>query len=138
MNKAEHITAVLNLYDEIDRLERRLEIANITPVAELVECDSNGGTDEITAAFIGAGKKQVYDDSVSDWYASFHVCKDEETGAIECTSFEKWRDKYVKSVPDFMSRTRFYSLFNDWLKRDYEKKAEDELAKFKMKEATDD
>lgn len=138
MDKAEHITAVLSLYDEIDRLEREIEIANITPVAEFIECDSNKGTDELTAAFIGAGKKQVYKDSTNDWYVDFCVRRDEETGAIEYTSFEKWRNKYVNSVPDFMSRTRFYSIFNDWLKRDYEKKTEDELARFKMKEATDD
>lgn len=126
------ITALLNIYDELEaltqenkNLRERLGGETLTFAEEHEESLLER---QYEAEFAKVGKRSVYDSSVLSW-TSVNRYPD---GTYE--GLDDFVRRYTNNVPDYMSFRDFCELYHDWLMDDYEER----LAKRKSQERNDD
>ena len=132
IEKGEMIMGGVELFDALEEAKRAADEAKRRDEARnRAACEaphSDGGPSSLDARMIEAGRAEVYGSSTYSWERC-DATRDEETGAIAVTPYEKWRKSKVNSVPEYMSRTDFYEYFADRLKADYEREKQDAIAK---------
>lgn len=129
MNKAETIIAVIEAFDEVQRLEientelrRRIAITN-NSFTTLSEENDEVPLPRWFTAIYEYGRRQLFDKYTPYWH-SVSVTQDDD-GVKEAQKFESWFKSTYNDLPDFMSREDFLQEFEPELKALYE----DERAK---------
>lgn len=127
------ITALLNIYDELEaltqenkNLRERLGGETLTFAEEHHE--ESLLERQYEAEFAKVGKRSVYDGSVLSWTSVTRFAD----GTYE--GFDDFVRRYATNMPDYMSFRDFCELYHDWLMDDYEER----LAKRKAQERKDD
>lgn len=100
MSKAEVITEILGLYDEVNELKARLEFDRITQ--EIF----NVGREYIWQEY---GEREYFTDSIISWDG-------------EKMSFNAWFNTRYTDLPPFMSKNEFKKEFDKELRERYERK----------------
>ena len=134
MNKYNLITEIAMLCDERDAYKRELEDLQrgINACTTASEGDGFNATDLMC---LNAGRKKIFDDCTYSW-SSVEAWRDEDTGEIKVTSFEKFREKAFYRCPDSMSKRDFFEYFD----ADFRAKYEEDKARVieNLKEGEDD
>ena len=134
MNKYDLITEIAMLCDERDAYKREFEDLQrgINACKTASEGDGFNATDLMC---LNAGRKKIFDDCTYSW-RSVEAWRDEDTGEIKVTSFEKFREKAFSRCPDSMSKRDFFEYFD----ADFRAKYEEDKARAieNLKEGEDD
>lgn len=126
--KENAITALLNIYDELDALTRKNEElrrkvdAYARPVAH--EACESLPEDKFLPEFAKVGMLRVYERAT----CSYLTVSRYGDGSYE--TFEQFRDRYIEKIPDYMSRREFCEIYAGRLADDYEER----LAQRKQRE----
>lgn len=125
MNKGEMILGIVELYDQIAELKSKAS----EPLTLTMECEAGAdGSDRFDAYMIAAGKKTVLERSLYSW-KECRAWKDEETGAVVATEYNKWVKEKISNLPDYMSKQEFARYFDAELRDMYEDEKSDAIAK---------
>lgn len=91
----------------------------------------------IDTMMLTVGQKKVYEDSLYSW-EKVTASKDDETGVVKVTPFDKWVKNKVRDIPDYMSFDEFCIYFDSELHISYEREKEEAIAKLAVKDEDDD
>lgn len=124
--KAEMVTAVVELYDRMERAERaQRELLSRQLYEPRVE-DSEGAAptlSETDAAVLAYGRQKLLEKCTREWRRRVSLSDD---GTPE--PYGEWVGSYVDRIPDFMSRDGFMAYFDAELRATYEDEVEKALA----------
>ena len=112
-DKYELLTTIAMLCDELEAYER--ESGRVKGEIETLVQANDDGLSETDLRMLGVGRKKVFEECTYTYYsyrAQVDVSRDDETGAIKMTSFEKFRDNVFSKAPDFMSKDEFFAYFD--------------------------
>ena len=112
-DKYELLTTIAMLCDELEAYEREEGRAK-GEIETLVQANEDG-LSEVDLRMLGVGKKKVFEECTYAYYSyrsQVEVNRDDETGAIKVTSFERFRDSTFSKAPDFMSKDEFFAYFD--------------------------
>lgn len=124
------VMAVMQVFDRLEAAERKADKA----ACELGNMALDGAglgsaetSDEplvpeariIDATVEKAGRKAVLKECVYGW-SHVTASRDEESGLVNVTSYEKWLKKKISRIPDYASRVGFLAYFADDLREMYE------------------
>lgn len=80
------------------------------------------------AIMLKVGRETVYKDSTCRW-RNVTATKDEDTGEVKVTPFEKWCKEKAYDIPSYFSYDEFCAYFAEELRADYESEKEKAIAK---------
>ncbi|MCI6273922.1 MAG: hypothetical protein SPD98_02885 [Tractidigestivibacter sp.] len=134
VDKYELVTTVAVLCDELEATRRELRDMEDSVAA----CGDMGEGRPVSHADLlcmREGRKKVFEDSIYSW-AGIKAERDEETGEIRVTPFERFRDDIYDSCPDSMSKREFYEYFDSEFRARYDEKKDKAVAR--LRESDDD
>lgn len=137
ISKYELVTEIAMLCDERDAYKRELEESRRNvKLCTATEGEGNGlsGADLFCLA---VGRKKVFSDGVYTW-REVNASRDEDTGAIRVTTFERFREQAFSSCPASMSKDDFFEYFDAEFRAMYEKQKEQAIATLNEEEADND
>lgn len=127
-NKYETITTIIELFDEIERLSKQLEaLQNQKKEVKPEEVIKPFEPNYFEKKLLEEGKKRILKDSIYSW-EKIEVKKD-ESGNIKTTPYEKWVERKIGNIPDWLSKQDFLKLFADDLMAIYNKEKEEAIKK---------
>ena len=133
MNKTELISEIINICDKAENYDKLMLVKVETKASEPSK-EEKPSMSLIDSIVLGIGKKKVVEDTVSKYWASVSVSKNEDTGVVDIQSYESWAKKHVKTVPDYISKQEFLRYFDAELRSMYEEKRADALNRFEGEE----
>lgn len=133
MNKYDLITEIAMLCDERDAYKRELEDLQrgINACTAASEGEGFNATDLMC---LKAGRKKIFSDCTYSW-RTVSATRNDETGAIEVTTFEKFRKEAFNRCPDSMSKREFFEYFDGEFRAMYEEQKDKAIAELKESEA---
>lgn len=137
ISKYELITEISMLCDELEAAKR--EISDFERVVDICEKTNEGeGLGATDMLCLNAGRKKIFSDCTYSW-RTVNATRDDETGAIEVTPFEKFRNGAFNRCPDSMSKSEFFDYFDGEFRAMYEeqKATAIEMLKDEEKEGED-
>lgn len=137
LDKGDMVLGIIEIFDIAERAiqennELRREREDMRRLSKAAGREDSALTATDMTIFT-IGKKTVYEDSVYSWNKA-SATKDEETGMISVTTFEKWRKGKVSDPPSYMSLDDFYAYFDAELRSDYEREKTEAIDKLKTEE----
>ncbi len=135
MSKYDLITEIAMLCDEKDACRRELD--ELRRGIEACAAESDGkGFNATDLMCLNAGRRKIFEDCTYPWNG-VEAWRDEDTGEVKFTSFEKFRESRYGRCPDSMSKRDFFEYFDGDFRAEYEeskahaveslKEGEDEL-----------
>lgn len=118
ISKYELITEIAMLCDDLEAAKRG--IFDLERVIDI--CDKTSDGEGLSAAdlmCLNAGRKKIFDDCTYSW-RTVKATRNSETGAIEVTTFEKFRKDAFNRCPDSMSKRDFFEYFDGEFRARYE------------------
>lgn len=128
MNKTELITEIINLADKAERYDN-LMVTQVKQASEACERKEESGLSEIDRIILKIGKQRVVDGALRYW-KEVKVNTDEETGETTVQGYDKWLERAVQNIPDYISRKEFMIYFDNELREVYEEELEKALDRF--------
>lgn len=132
ISKYELITEIAMLCDEQEAYRR--ELADLKRDVEICssanDCEGFNVHDLLC---LNAGRKKIFSDCTYSW-RKVTATRDGETGAIEVTTFEKFRDKVFNRCPDSMSKQEFFDYFDGEFRARYEEEKATAIADLRAEE----
>lgn len=132
VDKYELIREILMLCDELEASKR--EIAELERDVELCTSTDDSALGDADVYCLKVGRKKVFEDGVYSW-REVSASRDEETGAISVTAFERFRESAFSSCPASMSRDEFFDYFDAEFRAMYEKQKKQAIEALKREEA---
>ncbi len=133
ISKYDLITEIAKLCDELEAARRELrDVERGIATCKDMEDEKINPADLLC---VSAGRNKIFEDctyTCSDVSAT----RDEETGEIKVTTFERFRDSALYRCPDTMSKREFFEYFDGEFRATYEEEREKAIAE--LKEADDD
>lgn len=121
MNKTELISEIINVLDKAEEYDK-LMLTRVQAVPEKEEPENTSHETIVDKMVKKIGRKTIVEETVSSYWASVNVSKNEDTGAIDVQSFNSWVKKYVKNVPEYISKQDFLIYFDVELREMYDDK----------------
>ena len=121
MNKTELISEIINVLDKAEEYDK-LMLTRVQAVPEKEEPENTSHETIVDKMVKKIGRKTIVEETVSSYWASVNVSKNEDTGAIDVQSFNSWVKKYVKNVPEYISKQDFLTYFDVELREMYDDK----------------
>ena len=132
----EIITSINNLFDENFNLKVRNEyLEDWKNQRENIVCCSDDIENE-NKKIIEYGKKKLKDQVISSWRNRVVVFRNDETGEIETTEYNKWLELKISDdeIPKNMSAEEVKKYIYDYAIDDYKKEKEKSIEDFKERE----
>ena len=132
----EIITSINNLFDEnFDIKVRNKYLENWKNQRENMACCSDDIESE-NKKIIEYGKKKLKDQVISSWRNRVVVFRNDETGEIETTEYNKWLELKISDdeIPKNMSAEEVKKYIYDYAIDDYKKEKEKSIEDFKERE----
>lgn len=137
ISKYELITEIAMLCDELEAHKRHAE--DLQRMIDIcTQADSADGLSGYDLMCINAGRKKIFDDCTNTYWNHVEASRDDETGAITCTSFEDYREKIYSRSPDSMSKRDFFEYFDSEFHAKYDEEKESAIAELDPQEGEDD
>jgi len=137
MNKIELITSILDLYDEIERLELERDIYQRHLENKYQNSpDTNTRLTKIEEFAIEYAKDKLIKEIIFSWNRKVKVSKNTETGQLRYTTFEYWLENIINKdgIPKNLSYEETINFLDEKLKRLYIEDKNKALASFEEKE----
>ena len=132
ISKYELLTEIAMLCDNFE--DARRDLAAWERRAQTCEKASDGeGLSAIDVYCIEAGRKKLFGDCTYSW-RNVTASRNEETGAIQVTKFEKFRESVFHSCPDWISKREFFEYFDAEFQALYEEQKAKAIAELKESE----
>ena len=132
ISKYELITEIAMLCDELEAAKR--EISDWQRVVDVCEKTSEGeGLSATDMMCLKAGRKKIFSDCTYSW-RTVSATRNDETGAIEVTTFEKFRKEAFNRCPDSMSKREFFEYFDGEFRAMYEEQKATAIKNLKEEE----
>ena len=133
------ITDILTAFDLLEGYKREAEALK-RDMQTLSAMTSNGNDGEVNPfdlLCLSEGCKAIFERCTYSW-RSVSATRNEETGAIEVTTFERYRESTFNRCPDSMSKRDFFEYFDGEFRRDYEEEKAKAIEQLEEEEASDD
>lgn len=132
ISKYELLTEIAMLYDGFE--DARRDLAAWERSACACEKANNGeGMSAIDLYCLNVGRKKVFDNCTYSW-RSVTAVRDDETGEISVTAFEKFRESAYSGCPDNMSKREFFEYFDGEFHELYEQQKAKAIEQLKEEE----
>ncbi len=145
LDKGSMILGIVQLFDtcealtyQVNMLEREKANSRSSIFTKQPEDAELSPHHRIDTMMLTVGQKKVYEDSLLYSWKKVTATKDEETGSVKVTPFEKWVKDKVQNVPDYMSFDEFCTYFDAELHATYEREKEKAIAALAVKDEDDD
>lgn len=142
IDKGSMILGIVQLFDdrdalacEVDALRRERESGRL--FAAQPDGEELPPHHQIDMTILAVGQKRVYEDSLYSW-KEVTATKDEKTGSVEVTPFDRWLKAKVSNVPDYMSFDEFCAYFDSELHATYERERDKAIAALAVKDEGDE
>lgn len=134
ISKYELVTEISMLCDELEAYKREAADARYEKglIAGYVHLKQE--LSEIDAYALKIGRKKIFDDNTYSW-REVEASRNAETGAIQVTKFEKFREKVLHGCPDWISQRDFFEYFDEEFRALYDEQKAKAIAELKKSEA---
>jgi hypothetical protein len=134
ISKYELVTEISMLCDELEAYKREAADAKYEKnlVAGFVHMKQE--LSELDAHALNVGRKKIFDDHTYTW-REVKASRNDETGAIMVTKFEKFRESVFYSCPDWISQRDFFEYFDEEFRALYDEQKAKAIAELKESEA---
>lgn len=127
--------ALMQIFDRLDAAERK---AALRPKADdqrpEVEADGRSDAEKaIDSVALETGRKSILEGALYRWN-EVRASRDEESGTVNVTSYEKWLKSKAQDIPDYVSRDAFVTYFSDDLLALYESEKAEAIARLEEEE----
>lgn len=133
ISKYELVTEISMLCDELEAYKREAADAKYEKniVAGYVHMKQE--LSELDAHALNVGRKKIFHDHIYTW-REVKATRNDETGAIEVTKFEKFREAVFHSCPDWISQRDFFEYFDAEFRELYAEQKAKAIADLKASE----
>lgn len=128
MNKNETIIAVMEAFDEIERLKfENADLKRMNTVVQITESGLAVGKEKPAkprwfANIYEFGRRAIWEKYAENYYSKAVTAGEDEDGKKHAQTFENWYQQRFDDFPDFMSREDFLVEFDAELHRKYDQK----------------
>ncbi len=130
MTRTDAVMAVMQVFDRLESAERKADQAACM-LGNTALAGQEGYRTEaeamLDAAVTKAGRKVVLEKHLYSWNQA-SASRDEDSGIVNATSYEKWIKEKVKNIPDYASRESFLAYFEVDLRELYEAEKAEAIA----------
>lgn len=140
INKYELLATIAMLLDEREVALREYDSLkrDVETLSHVVHDDAGPKVNPFDLLCLSEGRKAIFERCTCSWYDNFRATRNEETGAIDVTTFERYRESVFGRCPDSMSKRDFFEYFDGEFRRDYEEKKAKAIEQLEEEEASDD
>lgn len=139
INKYELLATIAMLLDEREAALREYDSLkrDVETLSHVAHDDAGPKVNPFDLLCLSEGRKAIFERCTYSWH-SVSATRNEETGAIEVTTFERYRESVFNRCPDFMSKHDFFKYFDGEFRKDYEEKKAKAIEQLEEEEASDD
>lgn len=126
MTRTDAVMAVMQVLDRLEAAERKAAAISLgePPSGD----DGRPEADRLLdAAVIKAGRKAILEKHIYSW-GCVTATRDEDSGNVNVTSYERWLEEKTRSIPDYASRDGFLAYFAKDLNEMYEAEKAEAMA----------
>lgn len=133
ISKYELVTEISMLCDELEAYKREAADAQFEKNIVTEHVYQQKELSELDAHALNVGRKMIFKDHIYTW-REVSASRNDETGAIMVTKFEKFRESIFHSCPDWICQRDFFEYFDAEFKALYEEQKAKAIAELKESE----